>query len=58
VLRAEYGKRQGMNKEQRQGDFLSKAKDADQKAAKVTTRQERAAWAKIAEGYRHLAEKT
>jgi hypothetical protein len=47
-----------MGKEQRQADFLAKAKEADEKAKRSKDLEARASWEKIARAYRHLAEHT
>ena len=47
-----------MNKETRRQEFLDKAKDADERAAKAKGPQLRDSWQKIAQTYRDLAKTT
>jgi hypothetical protein len=47
-----------VKQQQRQDRFLSKAKEADETAAKAKSPTEREAWLKIAESYRLLAKST
>jgi hypothetical protein len=47
-----------MSKEQRRADYLAKAKDAEDQAAKAKDEQSREQWRKIAESYRELARHT
>lgn len=47
-----------MSKEQRKADYLAKARDAEEQAAKAKDQRTREQWLKIAESYRELAEHT
>jgi hypothetical protein len=44
-----------MDKEQRQADCLTKAKEADERATQSKLPSDRAAWERIAASYRELA---
>jgi hypothetical protein len=44
-----------MNEDKKQRDYLYKAKEADQEAAKAKTDEMRASWTNIAQSYRDLA---
>jgi uncharacterized alpha-E superfamily protein len=47
-----------MSKEQRRADYLAKAREAEEQAAKVKEQLSRDQWLKIAESYRELARHT
>lgn len=47
-----------MSKEQRRADYLAKAQDAEEQAAKAKDQVVKERWLKIAESYRQLAKQT
>jgi uncharacterized alpha-E superfamily protein len=47
-----------MSKEQRLADYLAKAKEAEEQAAKVKDQRSKDQWLKIAQSYRELAKHT
>jgi hypothetical protein len=44
-----------MNQENRNHDYLGKAREAEQEAARAKTLDKRDGWLKVAQGYRDLA---
>jgi hypothetical protein len=47
-----------MSREERQAEFLARAREAEEQAARASDPTARSAWLRIAASYRHLAETT